>query len=302
MAEDLYIGNTDIQWFNYCKDNSPFEAVNFWQPSRQHFKALEIGGTFFFRQKSPINKISGFGTLISSGQASINTAWRDMGISNGTPSLEELLKKVAQYRKGKKTDGNTLIGFKILANPVFLDEEEWIELPASWSRSIVTGKSYSSSSSEGARLALFAQRHSNGTRVVSEAQDYFGGFEESIQAGFRHEIARNIRIGQGQFRLAIIGAYNGSCAISGCNVEQVLEAAHLDGFAQSQNHNISNGILLRRDLHRLLDSNCLTIDKDFTVRFSDTFKSEYPNSDYLKYDGKTIRLPDDKRLWPKITG
>ena len=57
----LYLGNTDLEWFNYLSNIQP-EDVNFWQPGgNTNFKVLGPGAPFLFRLKSPINKIGGLG-------------------------------------------------------------------------------------------------------------------------------------------------------------------------------------------------------------------------------------------------
>ncbi|MBD2054613.1 hypothetical protein H6F88_00965 [Oculatella sp. FACHB-28] len=49
------------------------------------------------------------------------------------------------------------------------------------------------------------------------------------------------RQGQSQFRQELITAYKGKCAISGCDVEQALEAAHIIPYNGIQTNNTSNG-------------------------------------------------------------
>lgn len=61
------------------------------------------------------------------------------------------------------------------------------------------------------------------------------------------------RRGQAKFREALINAYEGRCAISGCNARDALEAAHITAFSASGNNAVTNGILLRADLHSLFD-------------------------------------------------
>ena len=45
-----------------------------------------------------------------------------------------------------------MIGCRILTQPFFLDEAEWVRVPASWARQIVQGKTYSVSDADGAAL------------------------------------------------------------------------------------------------------------------------------------------------------
>ena len=78
--------------------------------------------------------------------------------------------------------------------------------------------------------------------------------------------AREARPDQRRFRRAVLDAYGGRCAVTGCNVAEALEAAHV---ADWRNENdVGAGLLLRVDLHRLLERGLLVIDRDWTVRAS----------------------------------
>jgi Rad3-related DNA helicase len=66
------------------------------------------------------------------------------------------------------------------------------------------------------------------------------------------------RTRQSEFRKRIFEKYNGRCPISGCDEASALEAAHL-GAKGGWRTNHTEGILLRRDLHALLDAGKLEI-------------------------------------------
>ncbi|XRQ26830.1 HNH endonuclease (plasmid) [Ralstonia pseudosolanacearum] len=72
----------------------------------------------------------------------------------------------------------------------------------------------------------------------------------------------NVEIRQQQqaFRKAVFEAYGGRCAVSGCDIPEALEAAHLLGRDWRKGHNqAGDGILLRRDLHTLYDRGLLEL-------------------------------------------
>jgi putative restriction endonuclease len=68
------------------------------------------------------------------------------------------------------------------------------------------------------------------------------------------------RQGQSAFRAALLAAYHGRCAITGCDAPAVLEAAHLRPYRGPGSNTVSNGVLLRSDLHTLLDLRLLAVD------------------------------------------
>lgn len=67
-----------------------------------------------------------------------------------------------------------------------------------------------------------------------------------------------LRTRQAEFRKRIFEKFNGRCAITGCDEPSTLEAAHL-GSKGGWRTNQTEGILLRRDLHALMDAGKLQI-------------------------------------------
>jgi hypothetical protein len=100
----------------------------------------------------------------------------------------------------------------------------------------------------------------------------------------------HLRQGQSGFRRALIAAYGGRCAISGCDVTDVLEAAHIQPYRGLHTNVVSNGLLLRADLHTLFDLGLLRIDPvDHHVELAPTLVA----TEYQQLQGRTLRLPRD---------
>ena len=102
--------------------------------------------------------------------------------------------------------------------------------------------------------------------------------------------AREARPDQRRFRRAVLDAYGGRCAVTGCNVAEALEAAHVADW-RSEN-DVGAGLLLRVDLHRLLERGLLVIDRDWTVRAAPPW--------YRALVGRRLRLPPNRLHWPRL--
>ena len=100
---------------------------------------------------------------------------------------------------------------------------------------------------------------------------------------------------QRKFRERVIRAYGGSCAITGESCNAVLEAAHLPGRDHTQHNLARDGILLRIDLHRLLDTGLMT----FTAKGIIQIIRE-AGAEYRKLHGQTIRFPKRKSDHPTL--
>jgi HNH endonuclease len=120
------------------------------------------------------------------------------------------------------------------------------------------------------------------------------------------------RQGGKQFRSELIRAYGGCCAVTRFDAETALEAAHILPYAETGWNSLSNGLLLRADIHTLFDLGLLRIHPEkLEVVLSDSLK----HSKYAELDGARIAFPSHSKhqpskealrqrwdLWGKIKG
>lgn len=102
------------------------------------------------------------------------------------------------------------------------------------------------------------------------------------------------RHGQRVFRQSLLNAYNSRCAISGCSLPAVLEAAHIIPYSEITMDRVQNGILLRSDLHTLFDKGLITIDDDLKV----IVHGSITDSQYGKINGRRISVPESDASRP----
>ena len=103
------------------------------------------------------------------------------------------------------------------------------------------------------------------------------------------------REGQDVFHDKIMAAYEGVCAVTGCEVIQTLQAAHILKYNGKKSNHITNGILLRSDIHLLFDCNLIRIHpQTLAVEFAEGFDSEY----YAFLKGKILNLPKSVEKQP----
>lgn len=90
------------------------------------------------------------------------------------------------------------------------------------------------------------------------------------------------------FREEALKRFNGRCAVSGWDVPEVLEAAHIVPYLGEQTNRPDNALLLRSDIHTLFDRELLTVDpKTFRVRLSGALNP----GPYGEFSGRMIALP-----------
>jgi putative restriction endonuclease len=295
---EFFIGNTDLDWFNFLRTKNP-EDINFWQPGgRFKFHILKPGAPFLLRLKSPINKIAGIGFFSSHSLLPIDFVWEVFQQRNGVDSLEKFRRKINSFREPDNSiDQYPTIGCLVLSNPVLFNEKDWLPTPPDWQKNLVQGKKYDSTSEYGKDLwdqvELLLQKY----KLFDHQKEFMSQFvveEGKLNNRYGSEILTRVRLGQGAFRVLITDAYDRKCAISGEKTLPVLDAAHIKPFDQAGPHSISNGLLLRTDIHRLFDKGYLTITSDYKVEVSRRIKEEFENGrDYYKYHGNTlITLPN----------
>ncbi len=102
--------------------------------------------------------------------------------------------------------------------------------------------------------------------------------------------AIRVRRGQTAFRAALLTAYGQRCAITGCGIEDVLEAAHIHPYSGKLTNHVSNGLLLRADIHTLFDCWLIAVDPTSrTVVVADALDG----SSYAKLAGRKLRATLD---------
>lgn len=296
----LWAANTDLDWFDFLAMQPDIDEVNFWQPSgHANFGAIGEGELFLFKLKSPRNVIGGFGVLSQSTPMPLSLAWQAFGTKNGARTLPEMRDRILQYRPAARNELDPLIGCRVVVQPIFLPERLWIRQPDSWARSIVVGKTYDTDTAEG--LRLWEQVMAAAEAAPAMAQRSGVAEQQAVYAGPRYGEPRLIppRLGQGAFRLAVTDAYRRECAITGGRVLPALEAAHIQSYSSGGEHSVSNGLLLRRDIHSVFDAGYLTFDEDMRVVVSDRVRTEFNNgNEYRRLQGERLRLPPNPKFHP----
>lgn len=291
---NYWVGVTDRQWFDFHYTNKTKE-VNFWAPGGERsFGAIEEGGLFLFKLKSPVNKIVGGGWFVKSTVLPLELAWKVYAKGNGADNLSTFRDSITKMRSrmNKTTSPNESIGCTLLTECFWLPEDQWINQPADWSPNIVQGKTYSSVEGEGLNLWKEVQGRLTDTTMTSAAG------EEPERYGQPYMLKP--RLGQAGFRVAVLDAYGRKCAVTEEKTLPVLEAAHIRPYAEGGAHDVENGLLLRSDFHTLFDAGYLTIDTDYNLLVSKRLREEFSNGrHYYEHHGKTVpNLPGRIDLRP----
>jgi hypothetical protein len=95
-----------------------------------------------------------------------------------------------------------------------------------------------------------------------------------------------VRRGQPEFRHKLMACYEVQCAVTRTSMPGLLEAAHIIPHAEGSDYRVSNGLLLRADIHTLYDLHHLSIDEHGVVHLSDEVRNL---KEYAGLDQKTIR-------------
>jgi hypothetical protein len=80
---------------------------------------------------------------------------------------------------------------------------------------------------------------------------------------------------QAAFRRRVFEAYGGCCVISGCDLSVTLDAAHKTGRSWRHQNAVTDGYLMRKDLHALYDDGLLTINDEGIVKLAQSVMAQY---------------------------
>lgn len=97
------------------------------------------------------------------------------------------------------------------------------------------------------------------------------------------------RRGQRKFRNRILKRYGSTCVVSGCQVEQLLEAAHILPYRGEEYNHPSNGLLLRSDLHTLFDLGILRIQPGSLLVYID---NSIVDPTYRQFHGRRLNVSE----------
>lgn len=284
MGINLVIAVTDGDWFETLRRQPDLDEVNFWAPSAANFRALQPGELFLFKLHAPRNFIVGGGIFAYSNALPCSLAWEAFRNANGARSAQEMRARIAKYRRTDPSDRSDFaIGCRILTQPFFLEEGDWIPVPASWSPNIVSFKTYDTGNSEGLALWEAVSKRLTRSEVPTWTEGNRFGEPQLVEP----------RLGQGAFRVLVTDIYGRRCAVTQERTLPALEAAHIRPYSDGGEHEAQNGLLLRRDIHSLFDTGYVTVTPELHFEVSWRIREEFDNGKhYYALHGQRIFAPD----------
>lgn len=122
--------------------------------------------------------------------------------------------------------------------------------------------------------------------------------DESLSPTVRKQLI-DARVGQGKFRKNVLKAWGGCCAVTGCNVDELLRASHVQPWAYSPDRgprlDSENGLPLVTMLDALFDSGHMTFDEDGRAHFAEAGLEERLKSlSLIPHDIRLRQMPSER--------
>jgi putative restriction endonuclease len=280
-----WIAPTDIDWLRFLALQPALEEVNFWTPSSFFTFRAQPGTPFLFKLKAPHSSVAGYGLFQRYDPLPEWLAWEAFGVANGAPSFGAMKARLDRIRQRNNMQGGESldqIGCITLASPVFLPREAWTPQPTDWPSRNLRPMQYDLSNGEGKRVWDACLMFGTPASTARETPERWGD-----------PMLVRPRLGQAAFRLAVTEAYSRACAATDEHSLPALEAAHIVPFTEDGPHDVSNGLLLRSDLHRLFDRGYLSVDADNRLLVSDRLRDHFKNGkSYYPLRGRSLRVPE----------
>ena len=291
---NAYLAATDPDWFQFLSEQRELDEVNFWYPKPWggRFGVLSDGQPLLFKLKRPFNAIAGGGFFKHYTELPLSIAWEAFGTKNGAQTHLEVWRRIKRLRKEVPRPGDDpVVGCVLLAEPFFWPRDLWIENPPGWHPNIQRGRTYDLRSGEGLHLWEMVLE-----RLRSAPPAGGVGHEDTdvleLPGGYGDPLLQSRRLGQGTFRALVTDVYERRCAVTGERALPALDAAHIQPFSEVRAHSVSNGILLRSDVHKLFDAGYVTVTPDYRVEASNRMKDDFNDGDnYLKLNGSAVWVP-----------
>ncbi|WAC62087.1 HNH endonuclease [Pseudoxanthomonas sp. SL93] len=155
----------------------------------------------------------------------------------------------------------------------------------------------SATNSNGMMVRRISDPVAEAVKAISAAEENAGVFDAHSVDDARSRVLAAIvrRRGQRNFREALLKAYSGACAITGCTIPAILEAAHVHPYKGDHTNVVNNGLLLRADIHTLFDLGLIAVESaTMTVRVCPGLTE----TEYAMLDGRQLGEPilDSQRV------
>src|SRR5512140_684972 len=300
-----YVAHTHREWFDYLSTHvmaGQLDEVNFWFPkSTRPPKQFTPGEPIFFRLGAPERKIAGVGFFATFQVLDLSLAWETFGFRNGAADRSGFYRLIKRLTP---EDQRRPLACMILRDAQFWPDHRWI--PWEKERGYV----------DGIQMGRTEHAPENVARLLDELRrddlapppDLGDDFEPlAIDARAIASGERVVREGQGTFRVRLLDAYGGSCAVTGEHTEPVLDAAHIQDYLGPRSNHPRNGLLLTKEFHALFDKGLVTIEPPtrdhpelYVVRVSRPIHDRWNNGKrYLEYDRQPLRsIPTNPALRP----
>ena len=130
--------------------------------------------------------------------------------------------------------------------------------------------------------------------------------DDPENSGSVYRLVKDRGLIQHVFRVALMEAYDGSCAMCGLSFPHALEGAHIVKWTDAtsdEKADVRNGILLCSNHHKLFDASLLTITADYQIQYSDpeAFLGPYSKADHrisTAIHRTLLSLPAEKSVRP----
>jgi len=310
VIRTVYVAHTHREWFDFLSTlATPNDAssalqldeVNFWSPRAPlPLKAFALAEPVFFRLGAPTRSIAGYGFFATFQAADVHLAWDLFGTKNGAPTKAHLARLLDRRTP---TDLVKPLGCTVLRGAVFWPERRWIPWgPERGYPDSGVQRGKIEKDSDNVELLLRAIED-DGAAMPRELVQPFVPTE--MDDRHRIEALRVSREGQGTFRLRLLQAYGGRCAITHEHTEPVLDAAHIQPYLGPMSNHVQNGLLLTKEFHILFDKGLATIEPPaagrdgYRLLLSEQIKERWNNGRrYYEYRDKEVAVPENPALRP----
>jgi hypothetical protein len=273
--------NTDPDWIEVLRTHNLHSNVNFWRKEKRQVRLPE-GSRFYFKLRGS-RSVAGTAVFRRQVAMSIREAWEHFDIRNGVTSYEELRRKAVDVLKVADDTLNCLV----LDDVEILDPGAYPKLSPDFVAT-QNPKDFLEGSLPYIESAFFSVTPFGLSDIEAQLAKE-GVFDPDTVKSAREFNLRAIvmRRGQAGFRQMLMDAYNLKCAVTGADVEPILEAAHIYPYNGPETNVLQNGILLRADWHTLFDLGLWSLDDGYRIIVAPEITSE----EYRKYHNTPMRLP-----------
>ena len=272
--------HVSLNWLKFIESEELNGEINFWTKPKNI--SPKTGELFFVKER---NKVLGCGEVVRTEQLTLFEAWSSYGFRNGCQSLDAFIKEIKTSRIPYVTiSEETVVLCIILKDFLVFDPIPFDQVGLKPIRNFEY--------LDDTQIKVIQKQ------IVSNSEKNGAEKNRIHKSAKLSEHLVKSRLFQQYFRNQVLDLFSHKCIICGCDMDDLLEAAHIIEVHNDLENaaDLNNGLCFCRNHHKMFDSRILVITQELRVKMNWKAgrNSIFQENESERFDGKFLDVIRDE--------